>query len=77
MKKSQSFASYSQPSGRVIPHRLRWRGRTIRLTKLGLYHPVRDGRCLYHIFSVSDGATDYRLRLDTETLHWCPEETSD
>ena len=77
MKKVSVLASYSQPSGRVVPHRLRWRGRTIHLTKLGLYHPVREGRRLYHVFSVSDGATDYRLKLDTESLHWLLEETSD
>ena len=41
-EKVSVLASYSQPSGRVVPHRLRWRGRTIRLTELGLYHPVRE-----------------------------------
>jgi len=76
-EKVSVIASCSQPSGRVVPHRLRWCGRTITLTKLGLHHPVREGRRLYHVFSVSDGTTDYRLKLETETLHWVLEEISD
>ncbi len=76
-EKVSVIASYSQPSGRVAPRRLRWRGRTLALTKLGLYHPVREGRRLYRVLSVSDGVTDYQLKLDTETLHWELEETSD
>ena len=54
----------------VSPSVLSWRGRRYRITNVGLHHTVREGRVLFHYFSVTDGATFFRLRFDTETLGW-------
>ena len=54
----------------VFPSVLSWRGRRYRITNVGLHHTVREGRVLFHYFSVTDGATFFRLRFDTETLGW-------
>jgi hypothetical protein len=54
----------------VYPWVVHWRGARHMITKVGMHHTVREGRVLCHIFSVSDGNTFFKLRLDTETLSW-------
>jgi len=54
----------------AMPWVVGWRGRQYKITKMGLHHTTREGRVLFHIFSVSDGATFFKLRFDTETLGW-------
>ena len=61
----------AQPSHTSVrPLRMRYGGRDITFTKLGLYHPVRHGSRLCYVFDVSDGVNDYSLELDTTTLQW-------
>lgn len=57
-------------SGAAYPWTFQWRGRRYTTRTVGLRHCIREGRVLYHIFSVTDGAAFFRLRLDTETLSW-------
>lgn len=54
----------------VIPTSLFWRGRRYTITKVGLHHTIREGRTLYHMFSVTDGTTSFKLQFDSETLFW-------
>lgn len=54
----------------AAPTSLYWRGRRYTITKVGLHHFFREGRVLFHIFSVSDGTTFFRLRFNTDTLTW-------
>jgi len=61
----------------VVPKSLIWRGRIHHLLKLGLHHKYRNGRTLYHVFSVSSSSLYFRLVLDTENLQWRLEEISD
>jgi hypothetical protein len=68
---------YKPGAGHVFPYRLRWQGRDYKITKIGFHHKVREGRALFHIFSVSSDTLAFRLKLDTETLHWILEEVSD
>ena len=56
--------------GSVMPVTLYWRGRRYQLTKLGLHHTTHEGRVLFHIFSVTDGTSYFKLQFDTETLGW-------
>lgn len=56
--------------GTTGPAVLYWRGRRYPISTVGLHHTVRDGRTLVHIYSVTDGTTCFRLRMDTETLGW-------
>ncbi len=54
-----------------------WKGRNYTVTKIGLHHYFRQGRTLYHIFSVLAGTIFMRLKLDTDSLLWKLEEISD
>lgn len=68
---------YRKETGKTIPLRLLWQGRAYTITKLGFHHTVRVGRCLHHLFSVTDGNLFFRLNHDTEMLSWTLEEVSD
>ena len=68
---------YDRQKGTVIPAKIKWQAREYKITKLGYYHKVRDGRTTHHIFHVTDGHLDFRLNFDSETLHWKLEEVSD
>jgi hypothetical protein len=62
----------------VFPRQVVWRGRNYVIAKLGLHHTYREGRVLYHIFSVvSTSGFFLRLSLNAETLRWKLEEVSD
>ncbi len=54
----------------VVPYSISWHGRRYRMTTIGLHHTIWEGRRLFHIFSVSDGTTYFKLMFDTETLAW-------
>lgn len=56
--------------GYAYPWVIHWRGNRYMVTKIGLHYTLRDGRTLYHLFSVTDGNTYFKLRFDTETLAW-------
>lgn len=45
-------------------------GREVQITEIGLVHPRYDGLKTLFAFDVTDGATDYRLTLDAESLNW-------
>ena len=68
---------YDLDKGQVMPRKIRWSGREYTITKLGYYHRYRVGRSIMHIFHVTDGHLDFRLRLDAESLHWTLEEVTD
>ena len=55
---------------RAYPWVVHWRGIRYLITKVGFHHMTREGRTLMHIFSVTDGTTFFKLKLDTETLGW-------
>lgn len=52
------------------PLKMRWRGRVIKFTQLGMCHPTAKGKRMIHVFDVSDGSDDYRLEFDAERLTW-------
>ena len=59
------------------PKWVEWKGRVHKIEKVGLHYTFREGRVLYHIFSVSTKTLAMKLKLDTETLGWKLEEVSD
>ena len=59
------------------PKWVKWRNRVHKIEKVGLHYTFREGRVLYHIFSVATKTLCMKLRFDTETLNWKLEETSD
>lgn len=64
----------SREKAMIMPYKMRWQGREYKMTQLAYHHKARLGRTIMHIFHVTDGTNDYRLRLDTETLGWTLEE---
>lgn len=73
---SVSFA-YDSAKRKVYPKWIVWNNRLYPVIKVGLHHTFREGRTLYHVFSVVSKTLFFRLVLDTETLHWKLEEISD
>ena len=59
------------------PKWVKWKGRIHKIEKIGLHYTFREGRVLYHIFSVVTKTLFMKLRLDTETLGWRLMEISD
>ena len=45
-------------------------GREVVIAQVGLVHPKYDGLRTTFAFDVTDGATDYRLALDADSLNW-------
>lgn len=59
------------PEQRVcMPVRMKYRGREITFSELGLRHPTTKGKRMIHVFDVTDGSSDYRLEFDAERLIW-------
>jgi hypothetical protein len=59
------------------PKWVKWKNKVYQIEKIGLHHSFRQGRVLYHAFSVASRTLFFRLILDTETLSWNLEEISD
>lgn len=53
-----------------MPAKMKWRGREIEVTELGLRHPTLQGKRMIHVFHVTDGANGYRIEFDAEALTW-------
>ncbi len=58
----------------AVPRKFLWKNREYMVTKIGYHHAVREGRTLFHIFHVTDGVSDFRLIMNTESLQWILEE---
>jgi hypothetical protein len=68
---------YDHKTHKVFPSYVVWERRVHRVEKVGLHHTFRQGRTLYHVFSVATATLFLRLVLNTDTLHWRLEEISD
>jgi len=71
------LAVYDPATGRTVPHKLNWSGKTHILSRLAYYHRERIGRSIRHIYHVTDGELDFRLFVDSDTLSWTLSEVSD
>ena len=60
----------SEATNAVMPYKMRYQGRDIIFTRLGMRHPTAQGKRMVHVFDVSDGSNDYRLEHDAERLTW-------
>ena len=45
-------------------------GREVQVAEIGLVHPRYDGLKTIFAFDITDGSTDYRITLDSESLCW-------
>ena|SRR3972149_10061133 len=69
--------SFDSTKRKVVPRWVVWNGRVHSIIKVGLHHTYRQGRTLYHVFSVASNTLFFRLVLNTDNLHWKLEEISD
>ena len=60
----------------VTPKYVRWNNRDYKVSQVGLHHTYREGRTLYHVFSVVSSTLFLRLILNTDNLQWKLEEIS-
>ena len=44
--------------------------REVQISEIGLVHPRYDGLKTTFAFDVTDGSSDYRITLDSESLNW-------
>jgi len=59
------------------PKWVKWKNHIHQIEKIGLHYTFREGRVLYHMFSVSTKTLAMKLRFDTETLNWKLMEVAD
>ncbi|OGM04789.1 hypothetical protein A2715_01420 [Candidatus Woesebacteria bacterium RIFCSPHIGHO2_01_FULL_39_32] len=69
--------AFDHTKRKVYPKWVIWNGRLYPIAKIGLHHTFRQGRILFHVFSVASKSLFFRLTLNTENLHWRLEEISD
>lgn len=60
-----------------IPLSVHWRNRDYKITKLGLWHNMYEGKTLVHVFSVLSNNLFLKLKLDTKHLKWTLLEVSE
>lgn len=69
--------SHNHKNKETKPISVFWAGRTYPILKIGLHHTYRQGRTLYHVFSVVGNNIFFRLVLNTTNLSWRLTEVSD
>lgn len=52
------------------PRWVKWKNKVHKVEKIGLHHTYREGKSLYHVFSLVTKTLFMRLIFDTETLNW-------
>ena len=68
---------YNHKTRNVKPWKVLWEGKQYLITKIGLHHTVRNGRTLFHVFSVESELLFFKLILNTDSLSWTVEEIAD
>lgn len=77
-EKISVITTFDPYTGIVFPRKIKWQGRVYKITKIGFHYPMRQGRRLLHYFGVlSENNTSFKLRFDTDNLHWTLEEVID
>jgi hypothetical protein len=76
-EKISVITKYDRTTNTTMPVKIRWQGRDYIMKKLAYYHKIRQGRVIQHIFHVTDGNLDFRLRMDSDLLSWILEEITD
>ena len=76
-EKVSMMLAYNKDKGTVKPHIMKWKQQYITIQEVTYHHLIKKGRELIHVFHATDGHLDFRLHLDTQTLHWKLMEVSD
>ncbi|HOK53339.1 MAG TPA: hypothetical protein PLU88_14725 [Armatimonadota bacterium] len=57
-------------NSKVLPMWFRWRNRYYKIKAVNYTWSTNKGSARLHHYAVTDGATIYELRFDTNTLEW-------
>lgn len=68
---------FNHKTRQVAPTNIIWENRGYQVDQVGLHHTYHTGKTLFHVFSVTAGASFFKLVLNSDTLHWRLEEVSD
>jgi len=68
---------YDHKKREVKPVKVLWENHPYLIKQTGLHHTYRQGRTLFHVFSVESESLFFRLVLNTESLGWMVEEICD
>lgn len=68
---------YDHHNRTVVPKNVVFDGREYPIIKMGMHHTYREGRTLFHVFSVASETIFFRLVLNTDNLSWSLEEVAD
>lgn len=69
--------SFDSTLKKSYPRFVAWRNRVYKVKEIGLHHTFRQGRTLFHVFSVISDTLFMRLTLNTDNLQWELQEVSD
>ncbi len=59
-----------------VPVWVKWKNRIYKVKNIGLHHNFREGKTLYHVFSVATDSLFMKLKFNTDNLIWTLEEIS-
>lgn len=62
---------------KIYPTQVYYEGKNHFINKIGYHHSYRQGKTLFHIFSVASPTLFFKLKLDTDTLFWQVEQIAD
>ena len=67
---STKGGSASGGNRELKPFKFLWKGREFIVKKINLVYSSFEGRSKIYYFAVSDDSNYFKLRFDTESLHW-------
>ena len=71
------FSIYNHKKGWSIPKVIIWEGRNYLTKKIGYHHTYKEGKILFHVFSVLANSHFFKIKHNTQNLSWELEEISD
>lgn len=70
-------AVFDHKARKFSPSMVLFEGQEYTIVSTDYHHTYRDGRTLFHVFSVSSSTLFFRLVFNTEALFWTLTEISD
>jgi len=61
----------------IKPIQIQWNNRDFRVEEVGMHYQFRQGKKLFHVFSVTSRGMFFKLILNTDNLFWKLSEVTD
>lgn len=68
---------YDHKSNKAYPYKIKWDGIDYKTKSVGYHYSYRNGKNLYHVFTLSSETLSFKIVLNTENLFWTLEQISD